>query len=104
MKEEMSDSFVYEEGDIVFVDEYECKKAADKFLVILDKLNMYAVRLENFAMLSIYKKDNEEGKIDELFKEVIALPKEWLLYKAGKVCKDLLEEYKESYIRFLDNN
>jgi len=105
----------YEEGDIVFVKEYEYSdgKIGYNHLFVIIERNTRAIPIENLAMIlsskiekqkyqanKLLKRDNLNNlKRDSIVKtdEVYVLHMNQISCKIGSVSKDLVEEYKNSY-------
>ena len=111
----------YDIGDIVFVREYTYSNGnigSNHFFVIIDKDNT-AVPIETFGMLissnleklkfnanKLLKKDD----VNNLYKDSIVktdviykILNEQILFKIGKVDKEKIEEYKQSFYDTLKN-
>lgn len=105
----------YEEGDIVFVKEYEYadSKIGYNHLFVIIERNIRAIPIENLAMIlsskiekqkyqanKLLKKDNINNlKRDSIVKtdNIYILSMNQIACKIGSVSKDLVEEYKNSY-------
>lgn len=113
---------IYEIGDIVFVKEYiytNGEVGNNHFFVIIDKNNT-AVPIENFGMLIssnleklkfktniLLKKDSENNlRKDSIVKTdvIYKILNEQILFKIGKVDKEKIEEYKQSFYNSLNLN
>ncbi len=113
--EEKEEYFLYEVGDIVFVNEYRYdngSKGQNHLFVIIEQNNL-AVPIENFGMLissnlkkmkyktnKLIHKDNKNGlhkdsivKTDVIYK----ISNEQILFKIGEVDLAKIEEYKKSF-------
>ncbi|MGN1327486.1 MAG: type II toxin-antitoxin system PemK/MazF family toxin [Clostridia bacterium] len=121
LREEKEEYNIYEIGDIVFVKNYtyiDGKIGSNHLFVIVDQNNM-AVPIENFGMLissqldklkyntnKLLEKDGENGlHRDSIVKTdiIYIISTEQILFKIGKVDKNKIEEYKESFYNNLNN-
>ena len=110
----------YDIGDIVFVKEYyyqNGEKGQNHLFVIVDQNNM-AVPIENFGMLIssqlekikfeanklLPKDDNNKLKRDSVVKTdvIYRITNNQILFKIGSVDKQKIEEYKESFLKYLN--
>ena len=112
----------YEEGDIVFVKEYEYadgKMGYNHLFVIIER-NTSAIPIEIFAMILSSKIEKQKYKVNKLLKkdrinnlkrdsivktdEVYILHMNQITCKIGSVSKELVEEYKNSYSKIKSKN
>lgn len=112
----------YDIGDIVFVKEYKYsngKIGNNHFFVIIDQNNT-AVPIEIFGMLISSNLDKlkfnsnvllEKDKNNNLHKDSIVktdvvykILNEQIIFKIGKVDKEKIEEYKQSFYRHLNKD
>ena len=118
--EESTEYSYYEIGDIVFVKEYyyeNGEQGQNHLFVIVDQNNI-AVPIENFGMLissqlektkyktnKLLQKDEKNGlKRDSIVKTdvIYRIHNNQILFKVGRIDKEKLEEYKESFRNNLD--
>ena len=115
VREESEEYFIYEVGDIVFVNEYTYdngNKGKNHLFVIVEQNNL-AVPIENFGMLissnlkkikykmnKLIEKDQKNGlnknsivKTDVIYK----ISNNQILFKIGEVSKEKVEEYKKAF-------
>ena len=115
VQEESEDYYIYEIGDIVFVNEYtydDGNKGKNHLFVIIEQNNL-AVPIENFGMLissnlkkikyktnKLIEKDTKNGldknsivKTDVIYK----ILNSQILFKIGEVSKEKVEEYKKAF-------
>ena len=108
----------YEEGDLVFVKEYEYadgKKGHDHLFVIIER-NTKAVPIEYLSMILSSKVEKQKYKANKLLKKdtqnnlkkdsIVKTDKVYMLSfsqivcKVGSVSKDIVEEYKANYSKY----
>ena len=115
VQEEIENYYIYELGDIVFVNEYtydDGNKGKNHLFVIIEQNNL-AVPIENFGMLissnlnkikyktnKLIEKDTKNGldknsivKTDVIYK----ISNSQILFKIGEVSKEKVEEYKKAF-------
>lgn len=108
----------YEEGDIVFVKEYEYadgKKGHNHLFVIIEK-NTRAVPIEYLSMILSSKVEKQKYRANKLLKKdkqnnlkkdsIVKTDKVYMLSfsqivcKVGSVSKEIVDEYKSSYSKY----
>lgn len=113
---------IYNIGDIVFVKKYVYSNGLEgenHFFVIIDQNNM-AVPIENFGMLissKLYKLKYPENKLIEKNEingldrnsivktdEIYKILDSQILFKIGRVDMNRVEEYKEAFYKFIQDN
>ena len=109
----------YEEGDLVFVKEYEYadgKKGHDHLFVIIER-NTKAVPIEYLSMILSSKVEKQKYRANKLLKKdtqnnlrkdsIVKTDKIYILSfsqivcKVGNISKELVEAYKESYAKII---
>ena len=122
LKETNEDYNVYEIGDIVFVENYnypDGHEGKNHFFVIIDQNNI-AVPIENFGMLISsnlnklkYKANRfiEKNETNGLNRDSLVKPdviykilNKQIVFRIGKVDKDRIEEYKNSFYEINKEN
>lgn len=111
----------YEEGDIVFVKEYEYAdgKIGYNHLFVIIERNTRAIPIENIAMIISSKVEKQKYQANKLLKKdslnnlkrdsivktdnIYILSMNQIVCKIGSVGKDLVEEYKNSYSKIKFN-
>ena len=111
-------AITYEEGDIIFVKEYEYadgKKGYNHFFVIIEK-NTRAVPIEYLSMILSSKVEKQKYRANKLLKKdkqnnlkkdsIVKTDKVYMLSfsqivcKVGSVSKEIVDEYKSNYSKY----
>ena len=120
LREHVVEYHRYKAGDIVFVKEYlyeDGSKGNNHFFVIIDNVN-FIVPIEYFSMIisSNIKKESytnkllEKDSINNLDRDSIVktdavyiISENDISFKLGEVEPDMVEKYKELYLKFKNN-